>query len=59
MRIGDSTGQAGAEYGALLALVAAAHAGAGAIVGPADVGTDVAATVRTGICIVAGDECRP
>jgi hypothetical protein len=58
MRANDATGQATAEYAALLALVAAALLGAGAAVGLDDVGTAVAATVRTGICIVAGDICR-
>ena len=51
-------GQASAEYTAVLALVAAALVGAGAVVGPAGVGEAVAAVVRTGICIAGGDVCR-
>jgi hypothetical protein len=54
----DPAGQATAEYAALLALVAAALAGAGALIGLHTVGDAVAATVRTGICIVGGDVCR-
>jgi hypothetical protein len=54
-----STGQASAEYTAVLALVAAALAGAGAAVGLGDVGSSVVHTLRTGICIVGGDVCRP
>jgi len=54
----DRTGQATAEYAALLALVALALAGAGALVGLHTIGDVVAATVRTGICIVGGDVCR-
>src|SRR5688500_15323933 len=54
-----STGQASAEYTALLALVTAALAGAGAAVGLGSVGAAVVDSVRTGICIVGGDVCRP
>jgi Flp pilus assembly pilin Flp len=54
----DEAGQTTGEYAALLALVAAALAGAGAVVGLGAVGTAVADGVRTGICIVAGDVCR-
>src|SRR5918994_1271681 len=46
------------EYTALLALVAAAFAGAGVVSGPQAVGQAVAGAVRTGICIVGGDVCR-
>jgi hypothetical protein len=53
-----SPGQATAEYAGLLALVAAALAGAGAVVGLEDVAKAVAGGVRTGICIVGGDVCR-
>jgi hypothetical protein len=53
-----NTGQASAEYTAILALVAAALAGAGALVGLGGVGEAVAGGVRTGICIVGGDVCR-
>jgi hypothetical protein len=42
----------------MLALVAAALAGAGAVVGLGAIGEAVASGVRTGICIVAGDVCR-
>ena len=52
------SGQSTAEYVGLLALTAAVLLGGGAAVGLGDVGTAVAATVRTGICIVAGDICR-
>ena len=54
----DRAGQATAEYAALLALVAPALAGAGALVGLRTIGDMVVATVRTGICIVGGDVCR-
>lgn len=54
----DETGQASAEYVGLIALAAALLAGAGAALGLAEVGSAVASTVRTGICIVAGDVCR-
>ena len=47
-----------AEYTALLGLVGAALAGAGAVVGLETIGDAVASGVRTGICIVAGDVCR-
>jgi hypothetical protein len=58
MRTYDATGQATAEYAGLLALVAAALLGTGAVVGVSDVGDAVAAGIRTGICIVGGDVCR-
>jgi hypothetical protein len=54
----ETSGQATAEYTAVLALVAAALAGAGAVVGLDGVGRAVASGVRTGICIVGGDICR-
>jgi hypothetical protein len=54
----DQAGQTTAELTALLALVAAALAGAGAVVGLGGVAGAVAAGLRTGICIVAGDVCR-
>jgi hypothetical protein len=47
-----------AEYTALLGLVGAALAGAGAVVGLGTIGDAVASGVRTGICIVSGDVCR-
>jgi hypothetical protein len=47
-----------AEYTSLLALVGAALAGTGAVVGLDTIGEAVASGVRTGICIVAGDVCR-
>jgi hypothetical protein len=47
-----------AEYTALLGLVGAALAGAGAAVGVDTIGEAVADGVRTGICIVGGDVCR-
>jgi hypothetical protein len=53
-----ASGQASAEYAAVLALVAAALAGAGAVLGLGGVGEAVASGVRTGICIVGGDVCR-
>jgi hypothetical protein len=46
------------EYVALLALAAVVLGGAGAMVGLGEIGSAVASTVRTGICIVAGDVCR-
>lgn len=45
------------EYTGLLALVGAALAGAGVVAAPG-IAEAVAGTVRTGICIVAGDVCR-
>jgi hypothetical protein len=54
----DPSGQAAAEYAALLALAAVVLGGAGAVVGLDAVGEAVAAGVRTGICIVGGDVCR-
>jgi hypothetical protein len=54
----DERGQATTEYLGLLALAACLLASAGVAVGPGEVGTAVASTVRTGICIVAGDICR-
>src|SRR3954467_15789857 len=54
----EETGQASAEYVGLIALAAALLVGAGVAVGLGGVGTPVASTVRTGICIVAGDVCR-
>ena len=58
VRLSDPTGQTTAEYTAMLALVAAALAGAGAVVGLGTIAEAVAGGVRTGICIVAGDVCR-
>jgi hypothetical protein len=46
------------EYTLLLAVVAAALAAAGAAGGLPAVAGGVTATVRTGICLVAGDVCR-
>ncbi|HEX5620682.1 MAG TPA: hypothetical protein VFX51_19840 [Solirubrobacteraceae bacterium] len=51
-------GQASAEYVAVLALAALAFVTAGAVAGLGEVPAAVASTVRTGICIVAGDICR-
>ena len=56
--MGDEAGQATAEYVGLLALAAAVFA-VGAGVGLGAVGEAVADGVRTGICIVGGDICRP
>jgi hypothetical protein len=58
VRVRESTGQTTAEYTAMLALAAAALAGAGAVVGLGTIVEAVAGGVRTGICIVAGDVCR-
>jgi hypothetical protein len=52
-------GQASAEFVAVLSLVGAALAGAGAVAGSPAIGARVAQVVRTGVCIVAGDVCRP
>ena len=52
------SGQTTAEYAALLALVTAALAAAGTAAGPGEVAAAIASSVRTGICIVAGDVCR-
>jgi hypothetical protein len=51
-------GVSSAEYTALVALVGSVFAGTAVVVGPAAIGEAVAGTVRTGICIVAGDVCR-
>ena len=51
-------GQASAEYVGVLALAALAFVTAGAMVGLGEIPAAVASTVRTGICIVAGDICR-
>jgi hypothetical protein len=57
MGVDREAGQASLEYTGVLALVGAALA-TGAIVGVGDVGRAVAAGVRAGICVVAGDVCR-
>src|SRR3954470_2961856 len=54
----DETGQATTEYAGLLALIAAVLLGAGMLVG-VDVAAGVVQGIRTGICIVGGDVCRP
>jgi hypothetical protein len=51
-------GQATAEYVAILAIVVLLLAGGAATASPA-VGEKVVETVRTGLCIVGGDVCRP
>ena len=57
-RLRSDAGQAAAEYVALLALVVAVLAGGAAAAAPA-LGERVVAIVRTGLCIVGGDICRP
>jgi Flp pilus assembly pilin Flp len=54
----DQAGQTTTEYAALLALVTGALAAAGTAVGLGTIADAVAAGLRTGICIVAGDVCR-
>jgi hypothetical protein len=54
----DDAGQASTEYVAILAVVVLLLAGGVAAASPA-VGEKVVAAVRTGICIVGGDVCRP
>ncbi|HZB76991.1 MAG TPA: hypothetical protein VE526_12250, partial [Solirubrobacteraceae bacterium] len=56
-RLRPDAGQAAAEYVALLAVAATVLAGV-AVAAPA-VGEGVVATIRTGLCIVGGDICRP
>jgi hypothetical protein len=51
-------GQASVEYVAVLALAALAFVTAGAVAGLGEIPAAMASTVRTGICIVAGDICR-
>jgi hypothetical protein len=51
-------GQASIEYVGVLALGAVVFATVGAIAGLGAIPAAVASTVRTGICIVAGDICR-
>jgi hypothetical protein len=51
-------GQASAEYVGVLALAALVFVIAGAVAGLGEIPSAVASTVRTGICIVAGDICR-
>ena len=58
-RRGSCTGQASAEYAALLTLVAVALAGAGTVPGVADVPRRVVHAMRVGLCVVAGDVCVP
>jgi hypothetical protein len=54
-----AAGQASTEYVAiLLVVVSVLAAGAAAVAAVPGVGERVAATVRTGICIVGGDLCR-
>src|SRR5829696_2798606 len=55
-RLRSCTGQAAAEYVAVLAVVAVALGGA-AVAAPR-IGERVVAAVRTGLCIVGGDICR-
>jgi hypothetical protein len=58
--LGACDGQASVDYAALLALVAVVFAGAGAATGlGAGVPQRVANAIRTGLCIVGGDVCRP
>ena len=55
-----TSGQASTEYVALLLVIAVVLAGAaGAVAAVPGVGDRVARVVRTGICIVGGDLCRP
>jgi len=54
----DDAGQASTEYVAILAIVVLLLAGGVAAASPA-VGAKVIAAVRTGLCIVGGDVCRP
>src|ERR687898_2076137 len=56
-RLRPDAGQAAAEYVALLAVAATVLAGV-AVAAPA-VGEGVVATIRTGLCLVGGDICRP
>src|ERR687898_678273 len=56
-RLRPDAGQAAAEYVALVAVAATVLAGV-AVAAPA-VGEGVVATIRTGLCIVGGDICRP
>jgi Flp pilus assembly pilin Flp len=58
VRLHDASGQTTAEYTAMLGLVAAVLAAAGTTVGLGTIADAVARSVRTGICIVAGDVCR-
>ena len=52
------TGQATAEYVAILAIVALLLAGGFAVAAP-PLGAKVVEAVRTGLCLVGGDICRP
>ena len=54
-----AAGQSSIEYVGLLALVAVALAAAAPAAGLPDVGVELARAVRTGVCIVGGDYCRP
>jgi hypothetical protein len=47
------------DYAALLTVVAVAFIGAGTVAGFSALPARVAQTIRTGICIVGGDVCRP
>src|SRR4051794_40206289 len=54
-----ASGQSSLEYVGLLTLVGAVLALGGPLVGGSGIGAEVARVVRTGICIVGGDVCRP
>jgi hypothetical protein len=56
-RFAHRTGQAAAEYVALLAVLVAVLLAAGPALGAPDVGGGVVHGVRLGLCIVAGDVC--
>jgi hypothetical protein len=57
-RFRSDSGTASLEYVGLLALIAATLAGAVALTSPA-IGSRLVETLRTGLCIVGGDVCRP
>lgn len=54
-----AAGQGSLEYVGLLSVVVAVLAVAAPVAGVSGVGPEVARAVRTGVCIVAGDVCRP
>lgn len=54
-----TAGQASVEYVAAVALAAAVLAAAGTAAGAPGIGQRVVHGIRLGICIVAGDVCRP
>jgi hypothetical protein len=54
-----NAGQATTEYAGLLALITAALAAAGTAAAATEIPHAIAGSLRTGLCLVGGDICRP